>query len=143
MFDRRGLPSVGAVPASSVPVIAGMTSTVIFVGSTLPMLGKALRTRNLGSYSLGNLVLANVGNAVHSFYVFSLPAGPVWALHLFNLVSTSVMLIWFVRYECFANRRPPPIGEDLLVCRGAVRLPAEHHRVRRGHRGHGGRLPHR
>jgi hypothetical protein len=103
------------MPASSVPVIAGMTSTVIFVGSTLPMLGKALRTRDLGSYSLGNLVLANVGNTVHSFYVFSLPAGPVWALHLFNLVSTSLMLTWFLRYEWFTHRRPSPSGEDLLL----------------------------
>jgi hypothetical protein len=46
------------------------------------MLVKAHRTRDLASYSLGNLLLANVGNAVHSVYVFSLPAGPIWAAQL-------------------------------------------------------------
>ena len=40
------------------------------------MLVKAFRTRDLESYSLGNLLIANVGNGVHSIYVFSLPIGP-------------------------------------------------------------------
>ena len=40
------------------------------------MLIKAARTKELASYSRGNLVLANVGNAVHSIYVLQLPAGP-------------------------------------------------------------------
>jgi hypothetical protein len=48
----------------SVPTLAGIASTVIFAWSVLPMLAKAYRTQNLASYSLGNLVLANVGNAV-------------------------------------------------------------------------------
>ena len=61
---------------SNLPILAGMASTVIFAASTLPMLVKAHRTRDLSSYSLGNMLLANVGNAVHSVYVFSLPAGP-------------------------------------------------------------------
>ena len=47
------------------------------------MLVKAYRTRDLSSYSLGNILLANVGNAVHSVYVFSLPPGPLWVLHSF------------------------------------------------------------
>jgi len=67
---------------TSVPTLAGIASTVIFVWSVLPMLVKAHRTRDLASYSLGNLLLANVGNAVHSVYVFSLPAGPIWAAQL-------------------------------------------------------------
>ena len=83
---------------SSVPVLAGMVSTVIFAASTLPMLVKAHRTRDLSSYSLGNMLLANVGNAVHSVYVFSLPAGPLWVLHSFYLVSTGLMLTWFLRF---------------------------------------------
>ena len=41
------------------------------------MLGKAARTKDLASYSIGNIVLANAGNLVHSVYVFSLPAGPL------------------------------------------------------------------
>jgi hypothetical protein len=52
---------------------------VIFAWSALPMLAKAYQTGDLASYSLGNLVLANVGNAVHSVHVFSLPVGPIWA----------------------------------------------------------------
>jgi hypothetical protein len=58
---------------------------VIFAASYLPMLVKLVRTKDLASYSGSSLVLTNLGNAVHSFYVFSLPAGPIWALHSFYL----------------------------------------------------------
>jgi len=88
------------------PVLAGAVSTVIFAASTLPMLVKAARTKDLGSYSLGNIVLSNVGNAIHSIYVFSLPAGPVWVLHAFYLVTTGLMLLWYVRYALRRSRRP-------------------------------------
>lgn len=90
---------------AALPVLAGIASTVIFASSTMPMLGKALRTRELGSYSLGNLVLANVGNAVHSVYVFSLSPGPLWALHAFHLTSTAFMLVWYLRFELLPRRR--------------------------------------
>ena len=83
----------------SIPLLAGSVSTVIFAMSTLPMLIKAGRTRDLRSYSLGNILLANLGNAVHSIYVFSLPAGPIWVLHGFYLVSTGLMLVWYLRYR--------------------------------------------
>lgn len=86
------------------PVLAGLASTAIFASSTMPMLGKAWRTRELGSYSIGNLALANVGNAVHSVYVFSLPPGPLWALHSFHLASTVFMLVWYVRFELLPAR---------------------------------------
>ena len=79
-------------------MIAGMVSTVIFAASTLPMLIKAARTRDLASYSRGNIVLANVGNAVHIVYVAQLPAGPIWALHTFYVVSSGLMLLWHLRY---------------------------------------------
>jgi hypothetical protein len=82
----------------SVPTLAGIASTVIFAWSVLPMLAKAHRTRDLASYSLGNLLLANVGNAVHSVYVFSLPAGPIWVLHGFYLATSWLMLVWCLRY---------------------------------------------
>ncbi len=84
---------------SSIPILAGMASTVIFAASTLPMLVKAYRTRDLSSYSLGNVVLANVGNVVHSVYVVSLPAGPLWILHGFYLVSSALMLAWYLQYR--------------------------------------------
>jgi uncharacterized protein with PQ loop repeat len=92
-------------------VVAGMISTVLFVGSYLPMLVKAFRTRDLSSYSRGNLVLANVGNAVYTVYVASLPLGPIWFLHSFYVLATALMLVWHLRH---ARRRdlsgsaPPP-----------------------------------
>lgn len=81
------------------PFVAGMVSTVIFALSTLPMLRKAFHSRDLHSYSLGNIVLANGGNLVHSVYVFALPPGPIWLLHSFYLVTTGLMLVWYLRYE--------------------------------------------
>ena len=56
------------------------------------MLIKAARTKELRSYSRGNLVLANVGNGVHSIYVVQLPPGPIWALHGFYIVTSALML---------------------------------------------------
>lgn len=90
-------------------VVAGTVSTVLFVASYLPMLHKAWRTRDLSSYSVGNLAVANIGNAVHTVYVLSLPVGPIWALHGFYLASTVVMLWWWLRYRgnrYGGNRRP-------------------------------------
>lgn len=86
-------------------VVAGVVSTVIFAASMMPMLVKAARTKDLESYSLGNILLANTGNLVHSVYVFSLPPGPIWALHSFYLVSTAMMLVWYVRYTESPMRR--------------------------------------
>ena len=87
----------------SLPALAGFASTVIFVASTLPMLVKARRSRNLTSYSLGNIALANLGNAVNSVYVYSLPPGPIWLLHTFYLVTSALMLGWYLRY---GTRKP-------------------------------------
>jgi uncharacterized protein with PQ loop repeat len=89
---------------SSLPVTAGVVATVVFACSTLPMLGKAVRSKDLRSYSRGNLVLANVGNAVYSVYVFSMPPGPIWLLHSFYVFSSALMLVWSLRY----GRRPGP-----------------------------------
>ena len=87
---------------SSLPVTAGVVATVVFACSALPMLGKAVRSKDLASYSRSNLVLANVGNAVYSVYVFSLPPGPIWLLHTFYVISSALMLVWSLRY----GRRP-------------------------------------
>ena len=84
---------------STLVLLAGSVSTALFVASALPMLVKAARTRDLGSYSVGNLVLANVGNLVYAVYVFSLPVGPIWALHSFYMVSSLAMLVMWVGYR--------------------------------------------
>jgi uncharacterized protein with PQ loop repeat len=83
----------------NLPIIAGTISTTVFACSTLPMLLKAFRTKEMKSYSLGNILLANVGNLIHSVYVFNLPPGPIWLLHTFYLVTTGLMLVWYLRYE--------------------------------------------
>ncbi len=80
------------------PVVAGAISTAVFAMSTMPMLVKAARTKDMSSYSLGNIALSNLGNIIYSVYVFHLPIGPVWVLHSFYLVSTGLMLVWYVRY---------------------------------------------
>ena len=90
-------------------VLAGSFSTALFVFSYLPMLVKAARTRDLDSYSRGQLGLATVGNAVNSLYVFSLPVGPIWFLHVFNLGCTLLMLVWHLRY---AGHRPAQARRD-------------------------------
>ncbi|GGI71901.1 hypothetical protein GCM10007175_05980 [Pseudarthrobacter scleromae] len=80
-------------------MLAGTVSTVLFAVGMLPMLVKAARTKDLASYSLGNLVLSNVANAVHSIYVFNLPAGPIWVLHLAYVLASALMLAWWLRYR--------------------------------------------
>ena len=93
------------VGAMDLAVFAGVLSTGLFAMSYLPMLVKAARSRDLSSYSLGNLAITNVGNAVHSVYVFSLPLGPIWFLHTFYLVASALMLVWFLRYRAAWRRR--------------------------------------
>ena len=85
--------------AMDLAVFAGVLSTGLFAMSYLPMLVKAVRTRDLSSYSLGNLAITNAGNAVHSVYVFSLPVGPIWFLHSFYLIASALMLVWFFRFR--------------------------------------------
>ncbi len=80
-------------------VIAGLVSSSMFVFSTLSMLLKAFRTKDLKSYSLGNIALSNLGNLVHWVYVAGLPVGPIWFLHGFSSLTTALMLLWYLRYE--------------------------------------------
>lgn len=80
------------------PVVAGSLAAAVFASSTLPMLLKAWRTKDVRSYSLLQIVLANVGNLLYTVYVLHLPLGPVWALHGFHTASTALMLAWYIRY---------------------------------------------
>lgn len=92
----------------NVSLLAGMVSTGLFAVSYLPMLLKALHTRDLDSYSLGYLALSNVANAVHSVYVFSLPLGPIWLLHFFYVVASALLLIWYLRFRSGPAGHPAP-----------------------------------
>ena len=80
-------------------VLAGSLSSVIFVGSSLPMLSKAVRTRDLASYSFANIGLANAGNLIYWLYVAALPVGPIWFLHGFNTLVALLMLGLYLRHE--------------------------------------------
>jgi hypothetical protein len=82
-----------------VQVVAGFISSCIFICSNLPMLYKALITKDLRSYSLAHIGLANVGNLLHWVYVAGLPVGPIWWLHGFNTAVAMLMLGFYVRYE--------------------------------------------
>lgn len=103
---RRAAPE-NSVSGMNVSVLAGTVSTVLFAMSYLPMLLKALHTRDLDSYSLGYLTLSNVANAVHSVYVFSLPLGPIWLLHCFYVAASALLLIWYLRFSVHNNPTAP------------------------------------
>lgn len=82
-----------------VQMIAGFGSSLIFVISSLPMLYKAFRSKDLGSYSLAQIGMANGGNLLHWLYVAGLPFGPIWFLHGFNTAVAVLMLFCYLRYE--------------------------------------------
>ncbi len=94
------------------PLIAGTVATVAFAVSNLPMLTKALRTRDVSSYSLPSLVIVNAANLLYSLYVFSLPFGPIWALHTFYLVSCAIMLTLCARARSSRSRALLTDGRD-------------------------------
>jgi len=85
-------------------LLAGSLASAIFIGSAFPMLWKALRTRDMRSYSLSSLGLSVVGNAVQWCYVVSLPLGPIYVLHAFYTICTGVMLVLYLRYRQMSRR---------------------------------------
>ena len=94
-----------------------------FSPAAAAMLHQAFRTRELSSYSIGNIALANVGGAVHSAYVFQLPPGPIRSLHMFYMVSPALVLYWYRR--CRAVRPGRPIAATRVVSMAAVARKAE------------------
>lgn len=94
----------------NIPIVAGVISTCLFVVSVLPMLVKAWRTKDLSSYSLGNIATNNVANLIYAVYVANLPPGPIWLLHSFYLVATALMLFWYLRYQRSPDAAPARNG---------------------------------
>jgi uncharacterized protein with PQ loop repeat len=112
-------------------LVAGMTATTLFVVSYLPMLHRAMRTRELSSYSRPSLVLANVGNVIQSLYVYSLPAGPIWLLHSFYLGASAFMLRLHLRHipgtaQLRASKRTLPIVGSRRLHRVGVNEGGRH-----------------
>ncbi len=83
----------------SIQMLAGFISSTIFIGSNFPMLFKAFKTKDMHSYSMGQLILGNLGNTVYWLYVVSLPVGPIWYLQGFFSLSSAAMLFCYLRYE--------------------------------------------
>ena len=80
-------------------LLAGALATIIYTTSHVPMLVRAYTTRDLGSYSLTQLLLSNVGNGVYWIYVCTLPIGPIWLLHTVYTLTSALMLAWWLRYR--------------------------------------------
>jgi len=83
----------------SIQLLAGFASTAIFASSKVPMLAKALRTRDLHSYSLGHIGLSTTGNMINWLYVISLPLGPVWLLQGLFTIADLLMLVCYIVFE--------------------------------------------
>ena len=97
------------LPCMDAATLAGAVSTVLFAAANLPMVVKAVRSGDLRSYSLSALVMGNVGNAVYTVYVLSLPFGPIWILHGFYLTTMAIMLVLYgvsAHAHRVAQRRP-------------------------------------
>jgi len=100
---RAGGPNGPArIPTRELALLAGSAAAAIFVLSQLPMLIKACRTKDLSSYSLANIGLANCGNVLYAVYLVHVPIGPAWAVHGFNVTTSGLMLFSCLRYR----RRP-------------------------------------
>ncbi len=83
----------------SIQLMAGISSSIIFMLSNFPMVIKAIKTKDLSSYSLGNLALRNIGNVAYWPYVISMPMGPVWFLQAFYTMVGLIMLLCYLHYE--------------------------------------------
>ena len=82
-----------------IQIIAGSTSSMIFIMGTFSMLVKAQRTKDMESYSLSMLLCNNIGNVIYWLYILSLPFGPIYFLHGFYTLSTLLMLVWYLMYR--------------------------------------------
>lgn len=77
-------------------MVAGSLAGLIFAAASWNMLVKAWRTKDLRSYSLGQIVLNNVGGLFYWLYVISLPFGPIYFMHgFFTLVSLLMLILYF------------------------------------------------
>jgi uncharacterized protein with PQ loop repeat len=95
-----------------VQMMAGSVAGLIFAAASWNMLVKAWRTKDLRSYSLGQLVLNNVGNLFYWFYVVSLPFGPIYFMHAFFTLASLIMLVWYLVYRNAPNNRKSVTGEN-------------------------------
>ncbi len=101
-----------------VQIVAGSLAGLIFAAASWTMLVKAWRTKDLRSYSFGQILLNNVGNLFYWLYVVSLPFGPIWFMHGFFTLVSLVMLIWYFAYRAVPATRTRITGEFQPVASG-------------------------
>ncbi len=85
-------------------LLAGSVAGLIFAVGSLDMVIKAWRTKDLRSYSLGQMVLNNVGNLFYWLYILSLPFGPIYFMHGFFTLVSLIMMIWYFVYQPMTQR---------------------------------------
>ena len=73
-------------------ILVGYLCASIFMLSRVPMLLKAIHTRDLRSYSPAHLVMSTCANLLFWIYVVGLPIGPVWILQIFFTITDVTML---------------------------------------------------
>ncbi len=86
------------VDIREIQFLSGSISSIMFMIGTLPMILKAFKTKDLHSYSLGNITLSNLGNFIYWIYQAGLPFGPAWFLHGFNTITTLLMLLLYLHH---------------------------------------------
>lgn len=96
-------------------MLAGSVAGLIFAAGSVDMLVKAWRTKDLRSYSSGQMVLNNIGNLFYWLYVISLPFGPIYFMHSFSTFVSLLMLIWYFAYqrEPEASKQIPEKSQQL------------------------------
>ena len=118
-----------------VQIIAGSIAGLIFAAASWNMLVKAWSTKDLRSYSLGQIVLNNVGNLFYWLYVASLPFGPIWLMHTFFTLTSLLMLVWyFIYWKAPATQTPirdQSQANSGQSCAVLKRMLANHDLVRR------------
>jgi len=95
-------------------MVAGSLAGLIFAAASWNMLVKAWRTKDLRSYSLGQIVLNNVGNLLYWLYVTSLPIGPIWFMHAFFTFASLLMLSWYFVYRTVPQNRAQRNSSECL-----------------------------
>lgn len=107
-----------------IPITAGLVSTAIFVMAGLPRLLKALRLRDMHSYSPLDLGLVLAGEAIYWVYVSSLPFGPVWLLQIFYTGVAVAMCTCYLRFQGLPHlpgrRRPSGSAPQAAQARDPV-----------------------
>jgi hypothetical protein len=93
-----------------VQILAGSIAGLIFAAGSCSMLAKAWQSRDLSSYSPGQLILNNIGNLFYWLYVVSLPFGPIWFMHSFCTLVSLLMLKWYYTYRTAPAAAKPLTG---------------------------------